>query len=82
VTQLTLIWRGFLIVLLTSTNVGMISGQHWAGAGLGGVAISFVWWTNARSAAHVDALYARECYALGAGIGTICGMQLVKLIYG
>ena len=74
--------RGFLIVFLTAMNVGQIAGQHYLGAWCGGVAISFVWWTNSHSAAHLTARWSREAYALGAGCGTVAGIFITKFIYG
>jgi len=74
--------RGFIIVAMTATNVGQIAGRHWAGAFCVGFGISFVWWLNARSAARADLRGLRECYALGAGLGTVFGMWLVRSIYG
>lgn len=78
----TAIWRGFLIVSLTSVNVGQIAGHHYGGAFCCGGAISWVWWRNAHSAAHDDLPHLRECYALGAGLGTITGMLLTAWAYG
>jgi multidrug transporter EmrE-like cation transporter len=80
--QLAVFRQGFLIVTLTASNVGMISGQHWFGAGVVGFLISFVWFTNARTAAHTSVPYAREWYALGAGMGTLFGMGIVRVLYG
>lgn len=74
--------RGFMIVSLTASNVGQIAGGHWVGAFVGGCAISFVWFGNSRTAAHSEARYGREAYAIGAGFGTIAGMALVRLFYG
>jgi len=82
VKHLTVFGRGFLIVSLTASNVGQIAAHHWGGAFAGGMAISFVWWGNSRGAAHSDLPWARECYALGAGCGTVFGMLLVRWIYG
>jgi hypothetical protein len=82
VKQLHLFWRGFVIVLLTSANVGQIARGHYGGAFLGGTAISFVWWGNSRGAARSEVRFAREAYAFGAGCGTLCGMLLVRWIYG
>lgn len=81
-THLTLFLRGFLIVTLTAGNVGQIARGHFGGAFLGGCAISFVWWGNSRGAAHSEVPYARECYAAGAGCGTLFGMLLVRWFYG
>lgn len=80
--HLVIFLRGFVIVTLTSINVGQIAGRHWGGAFLGGVGISFVWWINAHTAAHSDARLGRECYALGAGVGTVTGMLIVQAVYG
>ncbi len=77
-----LFMRGFLIVTLTASNVGQIAGRHWVGAFVGGCAISFVWFGNSKTAAHSDARFGREAYALGAGLGTVAGMALVRVFYG
>lgn len=80
--HLRVFWRGLLIVTLTASNVAQIAGRHWLGAFLVGAAISYVWWTNSRTAAHSQATYGRECYALGAGCGTVFGVWLVQMVYG
>lgn len=76
-----IVWRGFLIVMLTASNVAQISGGHYVGAFLNGAAISFVWWTNSRTASLSNIPRARELYALGAGLGTVAGMLLVENLY-
>lgn len=81
-THVAIFLRGFLIVTLTAANVAQIARGHYGGAFLGGTAISFVWWGNSRGAARSKARFARECYALGAGFGTLCGMLLVRWFYG
>lgn len=81
-TRLAIFLRGFLIVTLTAANIGQIASRHYGGAFLGGCAISFVWWGNSRGAAHSDITFGRECYALGAGCGTLFGMILVRWFYG
>lgn len=78
----SLFLRGFVIVALTATNTGQIAGKHWLGAFLVGFGISFVWFSNARSAAHSELRWAREAYALGAATGTSTGMLIVRLLYG
>lgn len=80
--HLAIFLRGFVIVTLTAANVGQIARGHYGGAFLGGTAISFVWWGNSRGAAHSDVWCARECYAAGAGCGTLFGMLLVRWAYG
>lgn len=81
-THVAIFLRGFLIVTLTAANVGQIARGHYGGAFVGGTAISFVWWGNSRGAAHSDVRFARECYAFGAGLGTLTGMLLVRWMYG
>ena len=66
--------RGFVIVFLTSLNVAQISKGHYVGAFVVGAAISFVWFTNSKHAAHTGLKWAREAYALGAAVGTVAGM--------
>ena len=80
--HLGVFWRGLLIVTLTASNVAQIAGGHWLGAFVNGAAISWVWFSNARVAANSHARYGRECYALGAGIGTIFGMWIIQRVYG
>lgn len=78
---LSLAFRGWLIVTLTSLNTGQIAGQHWAGAGLVGFGISLVWWKNAQSAARKDLPWIGEVYAAGAACGTLTGMWIHSLMY-
>jgi hypothetical protein len=80
--QLAIFARGFLIVTLTSANVAQIASRHYGGAFVGGCAISFVWFGNSRTAAMTEVPYAREIYALGAGLGTLTGMLLMRWFYG
>lgn len=68
--------RGLIIVTLTSWNVRHIAALEYSWAFAGGFGISFVWFTNSRTAAHSELKWAREVYALGAAVGTICGMYL------
>lgn len=74
--------RGFSIVVLTSMNVYQIAHQHYLGAFSIGAAISVVWWGNAKRSGHDDVPYAALWYGLGAGIGTVTGMALMRLLYG
>jgi len=68
--------RGFLIVALVALNTRHIAALDYSRAFLTGCAISFVWWGNSKSAAHVEVRGARWAYALGAGAGTLFGMWL------
>jgi hypothetical protein len=74
--------RGFLLVCLTASNVAQVAGGHWHGAFVNGFLISWLWWRNSRTAAHSDAKYGQGAYALGAGLGTVAGMMVVRMIYG
>lgn len=80
--RLSVFCRGFLIVTLTAMNVGQIASRHYGGAFLCGFAISYVWWQNAHGAAHGTTTYLRECYALGAGCGTVAGILIIRALYG
>ncbi len=71
---LTIWWRAFSIVSVTALNVVEISGGHYFTAFFTGGLLSFIWWTNARTAAHSNAAHGRYAYALGAACGTMVGM--------
>jgi hypothetical protein len=71
-----LFFRGFVIVTLTAWNVRHIASMQYAGALVGGFAISFVWFGNSRQAAQTELKWAREAYACGAACGTCFGMWL------
>jgi hypothetical protein len=79
---LRLAWRGFVIVILTATNVFQIAHEHYLGAFLVGTLISVVWFGNAKRAGHSDVRHAAWWYGLGAGLGTVAGMALMRLVYG
>lgn len=73
---LRLFARGFVIVALTSWNVRHIAALQYPWAFAGGFGISFIWFTNSRTAAHSEVTWAREVYAIGAALGTMFGMWL------
>ena len=75
-THVKLFARGFVIVALTSWNVRHIAALQYPWAFAGGFGISFVWFTNSKTAAHVEIPFARETYAIGAALGTVFGMWL------
>ncbi len=77
-----LLWRGFSIVVLTAANVYQIAHQHYLGAFVIGTLISIVWFGNAKSAGASDVPLGKLWYGLGAGIGTVVGMALMRLVYG
>jgi hypothetical protein len=74
--------RGFVIVILTATNVYQIAHEHYAGAFVVGTLISVVWFTNAKSAGHSEVPCAKWWYGIGAGLGTIAGMSAMQWWYG
>lgn len=74
--------RAFMLVACTAVNIGQVAAQHYGGAFLCGCLISWLWWRNARGAAHDGTTYLRECYAVGAGCGTVFGIWFVRIIYG
>jgi hypothetical protein len=74
--------RGFTIVVLTAANVYQVAHAHYLGAFVVGMAISIVWYSNAKTTARSDVPYAGLLYGLGAGIGTITGMFVMRMIYG
>lgn len=68
--------RACLQVALVAWNVVNLSQHDYVLAFLSGSAVSFVWWTNSRTAAHATAAYGRCAYTFGAGVGTVLGMWL------
>jgi len=73
-------WRAFSIVTVTALNVTQITGHHYQSAFITGSLLSFIWWANAKTAAHSSVAGAQVAYAFGAGCGTICGMYLGSLV--
>jgi hypothetical protein len=78
-----LAWRGFSIVVLTAANVVAITHSHYRAAFVGGFFISYVWWLNASRTGQGE-LPPRPAvwYGLGAAIGTVTGMWLMRVVYG
>ena len=76
----SLFGRAFLQVALVALNVSQIAKGNYGGALVVGGAISFLWFRNARSAAHVELPGAALVYAAGAGIGTVTGMFLSRFL--
>ena len=73
-------WRAFSIVSMTSLNVTQVTGHHYVSAFFTGSLLSFIWWANTRTAAHSDLAGAQVMYTLGAGCGTVFGMYLGSLV--
>lgn len=76
-------WKAFSIVTVTAVNVTQVTGHNYVGAFITGSLLSFIWWTNAKTAARSDNPFAQYAYAFGAGCGTTFGMflgvQLLRL---
>jgi hypothetical protein len=68
--------RGFVLVFLVALNTRMIATANLPGALGAAFAVSWVWWGNSRSASSCDVPWARECYAAGAGLATVCALLL------
>jgi hypothetical protein len=68
--------RAFLQVALVSANVSFLAQHNGPMAFATSFGLSYTWWGNARSAAHVQHPWARYSYALGAAVGTVTGMVL------
>ena len=68
--------RGLLLVGLVSLNTRLIAGSHLPQAALTATALSFVWWSNSKTAALSDVPYARLFYSCGAGVGTALSIWL------
>lgn len=64
----------------TALNVTNVSRGHYGLAFVSGGLLSFIWWSNARTAARSDLSYAAWAYALGAACGTVTGMMLGRLV--
>lgn len=74
--------RAFALVACTAANVRQITLGHYLGGFFFGTVISWFWFRNARGAALDTVPYLRECYALGAGFGTMFGMFAIRWFYG
>jgi hypothetical protein len=72
--------RAFGIVCCTSANVVFIARADLPYAFVTGFLISFLWWHNARTAAHASGRWAGCVYGLGAATGTATGMILARLL--
>lgn len=67
-------------MILVSLNTYQIAHKHYLGVFVVGVAISIVWAWNVKKIAF-GTWYDRLFYALGAGIGSLCGLLLSIIIY-
>lgn len=82
VDSLRVMGRGFAIVVLVSMNTYQIAHAHYLGAFVIGSAISVCWWMNARTSARSDVPHGALLYGLGAGMGTVTGMAVMRVLYG
>jgi hypothetical protein len=78
---LVLFGQGLVYVGLQATNVVQLARQHYIGAFVVGVLISWLWGWNVKGVAFRNG-WGGFIYSLGAGIGTVCGMFLVHWFYG
>lgn len=75
------VWRrAFTIVTCTALNVSQVAGVHYFSAFFTGGLLSYIWWTNTKTAAKVEGEGAHIAYALGAACGTVAGMYLGRLL--
>lgn len=72
-------WRAFSIVSVTALNVVMVSGGYYRAAFWTGGLLSFIWWSNTRTASACEVRGSQLAYAFGAGCGTVTGMVLGML---
>lgn len=73
-------WKAFSIVTCTAVNVTQVTGHNYVGAFFTGSLLSFIWWTNAKTAARLDHRLGKYVYGFGAGCGTVFGMFLGSLL--
>jgi hypothetical protein len=73
-------WRAFTIVCCTATNVTQIANGHYVVAFFTGGLLSWIWWSNSRTAAHSGIAGGQAAYALGAACGTLCGMWIGRTL--
>lgn len=76
---LGLFLRAWLIVTLVALNTRQIARGQYLRACITGFLLSWVWWTNAHSAAHDDTWVARLVYAAGGAVGTGTGMWIGRV---
>lgn len=72
--------RAFTIVTCTALNVSQVAHSHYLAAFFTGSLLSYIWWTNTKTAVSVEGRGAHIAYATGAGFGTVFGMFLGRLI--
>lgn len=78
--QLGLFLTGFLQVSLVCLNTYQIAHEKWVGVFLVGVGISLLWTINVKRIAFGGWLD-RFIYAFGAGVGSVAGLLIGKIIY-
>lgn len=75
---LLLFVRGFLQVAPISASTYFVSHDKPGSAVVVGFFISFLWWWNAGSAAHLTGIWWAGTYASGAAVGTWVGQVAAK----
>jgi hypothetical protein len=69
-------------VTCTALNVSQVAHGHYVAAFFTGGILSYIWWTNTKTAANVAGEQAHWAYALGAACGTVFGMFLGRALNG
>jgi len=72
--------RAFVQVFLVAVNVSQIAAGHYVGAFLVGGAISWLWFSNAKTAGRSEDAWGRVVYSTGAALGTVAGMGLSRCL--
>jgi hypothetical protein len=74
---LATVWlRAFSLVSCVALNTVQVANHNYVMAFFTGGLLSFVWWSNSKTAAHHTGEYAQHAYAFGAACGTLNGMSL------
>lgn len=80
-TYLRILGRGWLLVSLVSMNTVHLAQGHMGPAAAGGFLISWTWWQNS-SKDREQAPHAGLVYGVGAGLGTLTGGTLARVLFG
>lgn len=70
--------RAYAVVTITAANVVLIQRHAWGAMFVSGALLSWIWWTNTRTANRRDGRAHQLAYSLGAGCGTLTGAFLAS----
>lgn len=76
--KIELFFTGFLQICLVTANTYLISREIYVAMFFVGFLISFIWSYNVKKVAF-GGVWDRLLYALGAGVGGVVGLHLIKL---